>query len=458
MKKKLIFGLIFLLLAFGALEAQYHFFLRANRYWSNAGVFSTDNKIQSIGANNALRAAYSNSIYAEFTVDSDGALDLDSPMVLNYAPTGTSGYNLIEVDYDVEGIVTGSARGIYSHVTNRSDTAITGELTGGEFKVRSQDSDTTSVKGIHVSIDAKANTITTGRGIEISIDAGEAEHGGITTAQGLRVAHNSSGAHDTITGIVIEGPGTWTDGIDFAGTFDKPIDMSGLTCGSEMWTLFHGTVSAATAVKGIYLEITSTKTSSSTEGIRAEGIGNAASGTATIRGGNFKANILSGKKATMLEGVLAHASVAEGTITGITTIKGLGAFVSSGAGLNTTNLYGATVLVQTRGDETIGTNDVVIQLQNEAVGGNGRQMDSFIQFIGTNLSGGIKSATYLIDAGTVTDLVATAFMRLGDDEVMASVDHADKLNDISSTANDGWIKVYIGGEKKYIALYDEKTS
>ncbi|MCK4760512.1 MAG: hypothetical protein KAT69_10715 [Candidatus Aminicenantes bacterium] len=315
MKKKLIFGFIFLLLAFGFLEAQYHFFLRSNRFWSNAGVFSTDGRIQSIGSNNTLRAAYSPSVYADLICDSGGNLE-----------------------------------------------------------------------------------------------------------------------------------------------YSAPIDFSNMTASSTLWTLFNGIVSSDTAVKGIYLEITSTKTSSQTEGIRAEGIGNAASGTATIRGGHFKANILAGKKATMLEGVLAHASVAEGTITGLTNLKGLSAFVSSGAGLNVTNLYGATIHVQTRGDETVGTNDVVLQVQNEAVGGNGRQMDSFIQLVGTNLTGGIKGATYLIDAGTVTDLVGTAFMRLGDDEVMASVDHADKLNDISSTANDGWIKVVIAGETKYIALYDEKTS
>ena len=78
MKKKLIFGLIFLLVAFGFLEAQYHFFLRANRYWSNAGVFSTDGMIQSIGTDNKIRVAYSGSRYAEFICASDGTADLSN--------------------------------------------------------------------------------------------------------------------------------------------------------------------------------------------------------------------------------------------------------------------------------------------------------------------------------------------------------------------------------------------
>lgn len=257
MKRKIITCIIALFAIVLLLEAQYHVFHRANRYWHNNGTFSTDNRIQTFGANNALRVSYNNSVYREFTIDSDGELDLDGPMYLNYAPTGTSGFNLIEVDYDVEGIVTDSARGIYSHVTNRSDTAIIGELTAGEFKVRSQDSDTTSVKGIHVSIDAKANTITTGRGIEISIDAGESEHGGITTAQGLRVAHNSSGTHTTIQGIIVEGPGTWTDGIALAGTFTDGIDMSSGTAttdiklqnGETIYNSTNGTINVLGRIK-----------------------------------------------------------------------------------------------------------------------------------------------------------------------------------------------------------------
>ena len=78
MKKKLIFGLIFLMLAFGFLEAQYHFFLRANRYWSNTGVFSTDGMIRSVGSSNTLRAAYSPGVYAEIVCLSDGTADFNN--------------------------------------------------------------------------------------------------------------------------------------------------------------------------------------------------------------------------------------------------------------------------------------------------------------------------------------------------------------------------------------------
>lgn len=77
MKKKLVFGLIFLLLAFGFLEAQYHFFLRANRYWSNAGVFSTDGMIQTIGTGNKIRLAYSGGRYIDMVANDDGELEFD---------------------------------------------------------------------------------------------------------------------------------------------------------------------------------------------------------------------------------------------------------------------------------------------------------------------------------------------------------------------------------------------
>lgn len=374
--------------------------------------------------------------------------------------TATTGKNALEIKLEQSGILASgqSSRGLYVNINNESASAIAGELTAGEFKVRSNDSDSPSVKGIHVSIDAKANLITLARGIEISIDAGEHVHGNFGTVQGLRIAANWSGAINTAAiGAIIEGPAKWDKGIDFAGTIDKPIDMSGLTCGSGLWTLFHGTVSAATAVKGIYLEVTSTKTSSSTEGIRAEGIGNAGSGSATIRGGHFKANLLAGKKASMLEGVLAHASVAEGTLTGITNVKGLGAFVSSGAGVNVTNLYGITVLVQTRGDETIGTDHVLLQLKNEAVGGAGKKMDSFIQLVGHNLSG-VNAADYVIDGGTTKNIMTTAFARLPDDGTVCHDTDTGPGTDLQFSDFTGFIKVVIGSAARYIPLLTSKPS
>lgn len=228
--------------------------------------------------------------------------------------------------------------------------------------------------------------------------------------------------------------------------------------GTEVTRALDAALSSTTeAIKAIYTEATSDKTSSSTEGIRAEGIGNAASGTPSIRGGNFKANMNASKTTGVLEGILAHASVAEGSVTVATHVKGLAAFVSSGASATIANLYGGMIHVQTRGDETVTTDDVLLSLQNEAVGGNGRAMDSWIQLKTTNLSS-VNGAGYAVDGGVATDVLNTAVMRFGDDQTICSDDNQAILVDISATANAGFMKVIVGTSTKYIALYNTKTS
>ena len=46
---------------------------------------------------------------------------------------------------------------------------------------------------------------------------------------------------------------------------------------------------------------------------------------------------------------------------------------------------------------------------------------------------------------------------LPDDGVPASLTNGSTLNDISATANAGWIKVVIGATTRYIALYAAKA-
>lgn len=182
-------------------------------------------------------------------------------------------------------------------------------------------------------------------------------------------------------------------GITIKETSTIPFEVDAL----GVWTAIKIVASEAIAMKAIYTEVTSSKTSSSTEGIRAEAIGNAASGTAAIRGGNFKANMNASKQAALIEGVLAHASYAAGSITA-TEVKGLGVLISQGASLTVTDLYGIHVNEQTRGDETIAGDDALICLENEAVGGNGREVAAGILLKGTNLGGGTKALTVLLDA------------------------------------------------------------
>lgn len=279
-------------------------------------------------------------------------------------------YMLIKKHIQDAYIYTGSMDFTTNSVT------ISGEAAVMNLNMECASGATGNVRGLIVNMYGANLATASSIGIEVRTDGGSA-----TLGEGIRIW--SVGANSI------------TAGITFAGTITTPIDMSSMTPSGSLWTLFNGTVSGTTAIKGIYLEITSSKTSSSTEGIRAEAISDAASGTATIRGGNFKANINAGKTVTNLEGVLAHASYANGGCT-ITTVKGLGALVSTASSATLTNVYGATVHVQTNGSESVSGNYVGLRIENEAIGGVGKEMDSAIQIVDTNVSG--DAFTVLIDA------------------------------------------------------------
>ena len=209
--------------------------------------------------------------------------------------TTTTAKNHMEFDCGVSGVVTGSERGIYVHLSNESTTAITGELTAGEFKVRSSSSDTTSIKGMHISCDTKTHTTTTMRGIEISIDGSAG--GVITTLQGLRIAANWSATVTTGTAIQINGPATWTYDIEFqngaylvngsAGDMELTIDntstsgrngwqvdyrVSGICTGSSRAAYFHVTNTSGTAITGELTGVEAKVRSSSSNTTSAKGI------------------------------------------------------------------------------------------------------------------------------------------------------------------------------------------
>ena len=71
-----------------------------------------------------------------------------------------------------------------------------------------------------------------------------------------------------------------------------------------------------------------------------------------------------------------------------------------------------------------------------------------------NLSNGGTSTTSMIrmDLGTATNV-----FEMNDAEGIASVTNGSVLNDISSTANAGYIKVKIGDTTRYIAIYEAKS-
>ena len=83
------------------------------------------------------------------------------------------------------------------------------------------------------------------------------------------------------------------------------------------------------------------------------------------------------------------------------------------------------------------------------------------------ISSGIYNLLYIQNEGTTVaaDAIAingndkvTALMTLTNVDGAAMVDNGSVLADISATANDGYIKLSVEGEDKYIALYDLKAS
>ncbi len=177
--------------------------------------------------------------------------------------------------------------------------------------------------------------------------------------------------------------------------------------------------SETVATNGIWVTLKSTVTSGDLTGIRSRVYGNAASAGANIRGAYLEAKMEASKFAAMLEGALLHADYSAGSITISGDVRGFTAHISQGAGLNAANLYGGLINIQTRGDETITSDDVGLKIRNEAVGGNGRQMDAGILIAEASMGGGVKGFGYGIDMNDVT--IATAALRLAGDGTVVTI-------------------------------------
>jgi len=168
--------------------------------------------------------------------------------------------------------------------------------------------------------------------------------------------------------------------------------------------------SETTATNAVWLTLGSTVTSGDLTGIRSRVTGNATSNGANVRGAYLEAKVGAGKYAAMLEGALIHADyslIGAGTISG--DVRGLTVHISQGTGLTAANLYGILLNIQTRGNESIATDDIGLLIRNQAVGGNGRTMDSGLKIVGLNMGGGTAAFTYditfqegatLVDDGT----------------------------------------------------------
>ncbi len=228
--------------------------------------------------------------------------------------------------------------------------------------------------------------------------------------------------------------GSTTDGVIMrVGT---GIGSSGLAFGTAGQRAF-----------ALYLRCTAT--SGTFIGMRLRSIADPASGTPNIDNLLCQASVIASKDAGVVNSGFFEL-VTKGTNV-VGTGRCLLTNVDSAASVTYNDaLINTHLRTHTRGDETMSGVDEMLRIENEAVGGNGRQMDSFIRCMEAAMSGGIKAAGYLIDAGTSTSLLATAVLRLPDDEVTAWDDATD-----SGDSEAGAIKVVIGSAVRYIQLYSD---
>ena len=195
-----------------------------------------------------------------------------------------------------------------------------------------------------------------------------------------------------------------------------------LTSGEQ--AIYINTPLETVATNGIWITLGSTVTSGDLSGIRSRVTGNAASAGANVRGAYLEAKGGASKYAAMLEGALIHADYSAGSVTVSGDVRGLTVQISQGSGLNAANLYGILLNMQTRGDETITTDDVGLMIRNEAVGGNGRTMDAALKIAELNMGGGTNGFTDDIifhktshirdEVGYLTIYGTAGYVRIGD--------------------------------------------
>jgi len=252
---------------------------------------------------------------------------------------------------------------------------------------------------------------------------------------------------DVTTGIKFTG--TATTGIDFQDETTTAIDIGACTtgisitgavtdvinCSTTAWTntflKSHG-LTFTTAINCMWFSFTDSVTSGDVTGIRMIIISSAASAGPDVRPFYGQATTAVGGYAASLTGGKFEASVANGTAVISGDIYGLEAKFSKGTTYSCANLAGIKVLIQTVGTgETITTVDTGLWIMNEAVGGNGRLMDSGIRIDSVNVTND-KGYDCLIDGSgtrtTVHDTDRVKLLKFQDDQgttVTMSYDRGD---------------------------------
>lgn len=402
-------------------------------------------------------------VYGGSSVVSAGALSGNHVAFATYRFSGDT-----DGDFDDNGFlmtVTGLTAGSGHVLSANSNTLRMGVGTTTKYMILSSTENSLDLGAATTPIDL-SGAFTTGINIDADGTTGISITSNFTGTTGISIAGtatNSISVTGNATNAFATSTGTFTAGLSLAGTIDNGVDFSSMTVGTNTdgslikAGTFGSRISFATASQyamAYYLNYTAT--SGTFRGMRLRIGANPSSGSSqSIDGLLVQVSAEDSKDATTLNSGFFEI-IPKGTNT-VTTARGLLVNADSAASQTMTTQIMGHFRVHTRGDETI-TNDEMLRLENEAVGGNGRQLDSFIRVMDTNLSGGIKAAAYLIDGGTDTDLLATAVMRLPDDGTVCHDTDTGSATDLQFSDFSGYWTIVVGSATRYVPLLASKPS
>ena len=285
--KKLAIFLVVVLVCFGFLEAQYHFLLRANRYWDNDGVFSTDGRIQTIGASNTLRLAYSNSLYTDIVCNDEGELEIakvvdnssenESVLVFDISwqnvDEARQGVINLYAERDEDAAITswGGSPDMTIKVTQRnyadngvgvghmrvmeivaSNRSTTGDVVSAYFSSESRSgTSSSSIKSLWLIYDQSGNVNTDHMGLFIQCNS----QSDVGTNYGINLTTTSYAQTREFAMFIDSNAGSWTNGISFNGTMTNVFDFEGTTGTSGAGYNASYTTPAAFAVPDGYIKV-----------------------------------------------------------------------------------------------------------------------------------------------------------------------------------------------------------
>lgn len=222
MKKKL-FALAAIVFLAGLLIAQVpgkYLGYTADRYWSNAGVISTDAAIQSVGSSNSFKLKYSESVYATASQASTGAITVayaggtapgwSSTSTIATAALGTVRNGYFKATSAVGGSATsGNLVGVRGEVSIPSGDTIGGGiyLYGAQGKLTfagtMNHADSRLCAGL-AQLDISAGTYTTGQLSALWVDAGASASASAVSTKGggqfnlLRITNTTAASSNAL--------------------------------------------------------------------------------------------------------------------------------------------------------------------------------------------------------------------------------------------------------------------